>query len=76
MTRVQSRPATYVKKSYVEKVALVNRNLREGDIVKCSKKVSASKSAVEAVVVGAVENPRILNAMYNIARTRKDQIVR
>jgi hypothetical protein len=66
-----NRPKSYRKVSYLEKLSVVNRNLREGDINRIAKKAGTTFYTAKNVVSGEYMNDRIMNQAYDITRKRK-----
>lgn len=66
-----SEKTTYKKLTPVQKLVVVNSRLRHGDMSKVAKKTGFSSTTVSSVLEGRTENERVLNAAYNITRSRK-----
>ena len=62
---------TYQKLQPIQKLVVVNSRLRHGDMSKIAKKVGISSTTVKSVIEGNSDNERVLNAAYNITRSRK-----
>lgn len=66
-----SKTNTYKKLQPIQKLVIVNQRLRHGDMSKVSKKTGFSSTTVSSVLEGKSENERILNAAYDLTRSRK-----
>ena len=74
-TRNLNRPSSYTKKTYLEKVALINGTLIEGDVLRYAQLFGMSKPMVKAVIGGEKIDDRAVNQMYNLARNRKARVI-
>ena len=63
--------STYKRLQPNEKLAVVNGRLRHGDMSKVAKKTGVSSTTVTSVIEGRKEDMKVLNAAYNITRSRK-----
>ena len=54
-----------------EKLAVVNSRLRHGDMSKVAKKTGVSSTTVTSVIEGRKEDMKVLNAAYDLTRSRK-----
>jgi hypothetical protein len=61
----------YKRLQPIEKLAVVNARLRHGDMTKVAKKTGVSSTTVTSVIEGRKEDMKVLNAAYNITRSRK-----
>jgi|APCry1669188970_1035186.scaffolds.fasta_scaffold78797_1 predicted transcriptional regulator len=68
---MKNRPSNYRKVSYLEKLSIVNRNLREGDLNRIAKKAGTTIYTAKNIVSGESMNDRIMNQAYDITRSRK-----
>jgi hypothetical protein len=71
-----SRPSTYLKLTYIQKAAKVNRKLRTGDITRVAEATGYSITHVSDVVSGKKFNDSLMNAAYNITRGRISNAVK
>jgi predicted transcriptional regulator len=73
-----SKTKTYKKLQPVQKLIVVNSRLRHGDMSKVAKKTGFSSTLVSSVIKGNSENGKILNAAYDMTRSRKEnfQVIR
>lgn len=71
-----SRPSSYEKLSYEQKVSRINRKLRVGDISRLSESTGYSKTHVSDVISGKYINDRIVNSAYDLTRKRISNSVR
>lgn len=65
-----NRPSSYKKLSYSEKLVKINRKIRTGDVTKVAETTGYSTQYVSDVLLGKVENERILNEAYDSTRGR------
>lgn len=65
-----NRPSSYKKLSYMEKISMINRKLRVGDVTKVSEEVGYSVPHVYQVVSGKYVNERLVNRLYDMTRGR------
>lgn len=65
-----NRPSSYNKLSYMQKMSIVNRKLRIGDVTKVAESTGFSTTHVSDVLSGKYQNERILNEAYDTARGR------
>ena len=65
-----NRPSSYRKLTYLQKVSIINRKLRMGDITRVSENTNYSLSHVSNVLNGRDVNMRIVNDAYNMVRDR------
>jgi endonuclease V-like protein UPF0215 family len=65
-----NRPSSYKKLTYAQKVSLINRKLRIGDITLIAESTGYSQGYVSLVASGKYENQRIINALYDRTRGR------
>jgi hypothetical protein len=65
-----NRPQSYRKLTYIQKMALVNRKLRNGDITTIASSINYSVTHVSDVLRGKQINERILNKAYDYTRGR------
>jgi hypothetical protein len=61
----------YRKIKPVQKLVVVNSRLRHGDLSKVARITGFSPSTVKSVIEGNTENFRVLNAAYDVTRSRK-----
>ena len=66
-----NRPSSYKKLSYAQKLAIVNRRQRTGDVANMAYRTGYSTTHVSDVLSGKEFNERILNATYDLLRKRK-----
>ena len=66
-----NRPSSYKKLSYAQKLAIVNRRQRNGDVAEMAYRTGYSTTHVSDVLSGKEFNLRILNATYDLLRNRK-----
>jgi hypothetical protein len=76
MKTSSNRPSNYEKRSYLQKAAIVNRKLRQGDITKIAEAVGYSTTHVSDVISGKQFNYTILNRAFDMTRGRKSNAVR
>ena len=67
-----NRPSSYKKLSYAQKLAIINRRQRNGDVTEVAKRTDYSTTHVSDVLSGKEFNLRILNAAYDLLRGRKE----
>lgn len=65
-----NRPTSYKKLTYLQKVSIVNRKLRIGDIAKIAEQTKYSPTHVSDVLSGRRFNNQILNEAYDSVRGR------
>ena len=65
-----NRPSSYKKLTYLQKVSIVNRKLRIGDIAKIAEQTEYSSTHVSDVLSGRRFNNQILNEAYDTVRGR------
>jgi hypothetical protein len=65
-----NRPQSYKKLTYLQKVSIVNRKLRIGDISRIAEATEYSSTHVSDVLSGKRFNNRILNEAYDTVRGR------
>lgn len=65
-----NRPSSYRKLTYLQKVSIVNRKLRMGDVSRIAENTNYSLSHVSNVLNGRDVNVRIVNDAYNMVRDR------
>ena len=65
-----NRPSSYKKLTYLQKVSIVNRKLRVGDIAKIATETNYSSTHVSDVLSGRRFNNQILNEAYDTVRGR------
>lgn len=66
-----NRPSSYKKLSYAQKLVIVNRRQRHGDVAEVAYRTDYSTTHVSDVLSGKEFNLRILNAAYDLLRNRK-----
>lgn len=69
-TKQTNRPTSYRKLTYIQKVSLVNRKLRIGDVSIIAGETGYSATHVSDVLRGKQINERILNKAYDFTRGR------
>lgn len=62
---------TYQKVKPVQKLIVVNSRLRHGDLSKVARIAGVSPTTVKSVIEGNSENFKVLNAAYDVTRSRK-----
>ena len=65
-----NRPLSYRKLTYLQKLSIVNRKLRIGDVTKIAKDLGCSVSSVSGVIRGEDKSKRVINNAYNMVRDR------
>jgi hypothetical protein len=70
MRKNSNRPSSYKKLSYVQKISMINRKLRVGDISRISEETGYSAPHVYEVVSGTYVNERLVNLLYDLTRGR------
>ena len=65
-----NRPSSYRKLTYLQKLSIVNRKLRIGDVARIAENTEYSPSHVSNVISGYDQNLRIVNNAYNMVRDR------
>jgi hypothetical protein len=70
MSTKNNRPSTYQKLTYLQKVARVNRRLRQGDISFVAEQTGYSATHVCDVLNGNEFNESLVNRAWDIARNR------
>lgn len=70
MRKNSNRPSSYKKLSYVQKISMINRKLRVGDIARISEETGYSSPHVYEVVSGTYVNERLVNLLYDLTRGR------
>ena len=68
--RVSNRPESYRKLTYIQKVSLINRKLRIGDVSTIASSTGYSSTHVSDVLSGKQVNARIVNEAYDYTRGR------
>lgn len=68
--RTSNRPTSYKKLTYIQKVSLINRKLRTGDISTVASNTGYSTTHVSDVLSGKQVNLRIVNEAYDYTRGR------
>ena len=71
-----STRGSYNKLSYIQKVSIINRRLRLGDIANVSVATGYSAAHVSDVVAGKYFNDRIINEAYDVTRGRISNAVK
>jgi hypothetical protein len=71
-----SRPSSYKKLSYIQKVSRINRKLRNGDITRIADETGYSTTHVSDVVSGKYFNESIVNRIYDLTRNRVSNAVK
>ena len=69
-----NRPKSYNTRSYLQKTAITNRKLRNGDVLKLSKKIGFHPSYMSDVLTGLEFDKHVLNNAFNMVRDRKDNL--
>jgi hypothetical protein len=70
-TKVTSnRPASYRKLTYIQKMSIINRKLRIGDVSTIASSTGYSSTHVSDVLSGKQFNNRIVNEAYDFTRGR------
>ena len=62
---------TYVKRTPVEKLAIVNSRFRTGDLEKLVIKTGVKKPVVSKTLSGTTINEKVLNVAFDMFRNRK-----
>ena len=70
-TAQSARPSTYLKLTYIQKAARINRKLRTGDIARIAESTGFSASYTSEVISGKYFNDSLLNRAYDMTRGRK-----
>jgi hypothetical protein len=65
---------SYRKLSYTQKLAIVNNRKRRGDVSRAANETDYSPSYVSEVMSGKYCNARIVNAAYDHARERTENV--
>lgn len=73
---LSSKRSSYNKLSYIQKVSIINRRLRLGDITNVSVATGYSATHVSDVVAGKYFNDRIINEAYDVTRGRISNAVK
>lgn len=68
--RTSNRPTSYRKLTYIQKMSLINRKLRTGDISTIASYTGYSTTHVSDVLSGKQFNNRIVNEAYDYTRGR------
>ena len=68
--RTSNRPESYRKLTYIQKVSLINRKLRIGDVSTIASNTGYSSTHVSDVLSGKQVNVRIVNEAYDFTRGR------
>ena len=71
-TVTTNRPANYRTRTYIQKSAMSNRRLREGDITRIADRTGYSTTHVSDVLSGRRFNNRIMNQAFDMLRGRKE----
>lgn len=69
-TVTTNRPANYRTRTYIQKSAMTNRRLREGDITRIAQRTGYSTTHVSDVLSGKEFNNRIMNKAFDMLRGR------
>ena len=69
-TTNSNRPSSYQKLTYIQKVARINRRLRQGDISNVAEQTGYSATHVSDVLNGNEFNDMLVNRAWDIARNR------
>lgn len=75
-TTNSNRPSSYQKLTYIQKVARVNRRLRQGDISAVAAETGYSTTHVSDVLNGNEFNESLVNRAWDIARNRISNAVK
>jgi hypothetical protein len=65
-----NRPSSYKKLTYMQKISLINRKLRVGDVTRISEETGYSVPHVYEVISGTYVNKWLVNLMYDRTRGR------
>lgn len=65
-----NRPSSYKKLTYMQKISMINRKLRVGDVTRVSEETGYSAPHVYEVVSGTYTNEHIVNRLYDLTRGR------
>lgn len=65
-----NRPSSYKKLTYMQKISMINRKLRVGDVTRVSEETGYSTPHVYEVVSGTYTNEYIVNRLYDLTRGR------
>jgi hypothetical protein len=68
--RTSNRPTSYRKLTYIQKMSLINRKLRMGDVSTVAEATGYSTTHVSDVLSGKQFNDRIVNEAYDYTRGR------
>jgi hypothetical protein len=71
-TVTANRPTSYKTRTYIQKAAMTNRRLREGDISRIAERTGYSTTHVSDVLSGRRFNNRIMNRAFDMLRGRKE----
>jgi hypothetical protein len=75
-TTNSNRPSSYQKLTYIQKVARINRRLRQGDISNVAEQTGYSSTHVSDVLNGNEFNDMLVNRAWDIARNRISNAVK
>ena len=65
-----SRPSTYNKLTYIQKVSRINKKLRTGDITRIAEATGFSTSYTSEVISGKYFSDGLINKAYDMTRGR------
>jgi hypothetical protein len=65
---------TYVKRTPIEKLAIVNSRFRSGDLQKVVTKTGFKTPVVTKTINGNVINEKVLNYAFDMVRNRKPNL--
>jgi hypothetical protein len=71
-TVTTNRPANYKTRTYIQKAAIANRRLRQGDVTRIAERTGYSTTHVSDVLSGRRFNNRIMNRAFDMLRGRKE----
>jgi len=72
--KFSNRPASYQKLSYIQKVSLINRKLRTGDITRVAEETGYSTTHVSDVISGKYFNDLLVNRAYDMTLGRVSNV--
>ena len=70
LTNLVNRPSEYVRRTYLQKMALTNKKLRMGDVSTISDRTGYSSTHVSDTLSGKQVNKSIVNFAFNMTRGR------
>jgi len=71
MKNTSNRPSSYQSRTYIQKAVIANRRIRKGDITRVAERTGYSLTHCSDVIAGKEFNERIMNACFDMVRSRK-----